>query len=193
MFANEADHIRRKAYPIREKWRDLRPEWRTADSPLKYVDWALEETITKYVNLLTLLDVSESMRVAEIGPGACFGLYLLKTLGVNAWGHDHEDRPLYRDCALAFDVSVLDWIVTPQSIPCPRVQLLYATQISWMNNWTADDGLRNVSAWLAGASRVLLFPNPQAFGGADPGDVWRPLAPVEVTMRHLGRGFLFTR
>jgi len=192
-----AANIREIAGPIRDKWRVARPEWRQTDSPLKYVDWAMHETIDKSADLCRLLSPPANSDAVEIGPGACFLAYMLQEYGCYVTGYDVPDRPLYRDTASALFVDVRDWTMRPGWVPeIVRADLIIATQISWLNDWTPADGQRLVEELLRGltpAGRVVLFPNPQAFGGADPGDVWQKLRPVHVHMRHLGRGFIFTR
>lgn len=187
-----ADHIREIAAPIREQWRALRPDWRTSDSPLKYVDWALEATITKAASLCRVLDLRVS-DVAEMGPGTCYLAYMLRASGCIVTGYDLPDRPLYRETAAALGVHVVDWQITQHSYPEPDANLIIATQISWLDDWPAHKGRELVTAWLRWARRIVLFPNPKAFGGTDPAKVWAPFQPVEVTMPAVGRGFFFTR
>jgi hypothetical protein len=191
-----AANIREIAKPIRDKWRAARPEWRQTDSPLKYVDWAMHETIDKSADLCRLL-APECLSVVELGPGACFLAYMLRQLGNRVRCYDVPDRPLYRDTAAALDVWVDDWTIEPgTALPLVYPDLIIGTQISWLNEFTPAEGQRFVGDLVRGLpphGRLVLFPNPQAFGGADPGDVWAPCRPVEVTMRHLGRGFIFTR
>ena len=194
-----ADRIREIAGPIRDKWRALRPEWRTTDSPLKYVDWAMEETIAKSAALAMVLHQEVGSQVVEFGPGACYLLAMMQKRGCGVLGYDIPDRPLYRDTAQALRVNhtVCDWIIAANHLPMPqRTDLIVATQISWMNDWTADDGRRAVGEWLKclkPGGRLALWPNPQAFGGADPGEVWSDFCPVELTMKHLGLGFVFAK
>ena len=192
-----AANIRDIAGPIRGRWRVERPEWRQTDSPLKYVDWAMHETIDKSADLLRLLSPPANGTVVEIGPGACFLAYMLREYGCNVTGYDVPDRPLYRETAAALNVDVRDWTMRPGVVPeIVRADLIVATQISWLNDWTPADGQRLVAELLRGltpSGRIVLFPNPQAFGDDDAAAVWEPCRPVLVHMRHLGRGFIFTR
>lgn len=191
-----ADECRRIAGPIRDKWRKLRPEWRTTDSPLKYVDWALEETIEKSANLCKVLGGARR-RVVEIGPGACFLAYMLKEMDNDVIGYDLPDRPLYRETAGALGITVVDYTITPHNFPEPDADMIVATQISWLNDWPPYMGIEMIDTWLRECispdGLIVLFPNPQAFGGLDPALVWECFRPAELRERHLGRGFIFTR
>lgn len=191
-----ADRIREIAAPIRDKWRVERPSWRWTDSPLKYVDWAMEETIAKSANLCRLLHPHTGSQVVELGPGACYLAYMLRRYGCTVMGYDLPDRPLYRDTAEALGVEVEDWTITPDCFPRPYADLIVATQISWLDNWTVAQGQHLISELLTGLSeygRIVLFPNPKAFKTTDALYVWQDFRPVTVQMDHLGRGFIFTR
>jgi SAM-dependent methyltransferase len=192
-----ADRIREIAGPIRDRWRALRPEWRTTDSPLKYVDWAMEETIAKSTALAMVLHQEPFSWVAELGPGAGYLLATLQDRKCRVVGYDLADRPLYRETAEALGVTVHDWVIAPDHLPTPAgSDLIVGTQISWLNAWTAEEGRNAVGEWLRclrPGGRLALWPNPQAFGGADPGEVWAAFRPVELTMKHLGRGFIFSK
>jgi hypothetical protein len=189
--------IRAMAPGVRDKWRAARPDWCNTDSPLKYVDWALDETIAKCRALCTVLHPQEGADVREFGPGACYLLAMLAACGCDAEGYDIPERPLYQDSATALKVRVWDYPITAYLRPSAwKADVVVATQISWMNDWTPEQARDVVSMWAVEANtggRIVLFPNPQAFGGQDPGAVWAALRPVELTMPLLGRGFIFTR
>jgi hypothetical protein len=186
------------ALPIRDKWRQMRPDWRDTDSPLKYVDWAMADTITKCRNLCTVLAPRAGDLVVELGPGACYLSYMLSRRGCTVKGYDLPERPLYRDCAAALGVDVEDCFITARNLPPfggPLLDMIIATQISWMNAWTKIEAHIAVTFWkhsLRGGGRLVLFPNPQAIGGCDHGAVFGPVGGVELTMPMLGRGFVFT-
>lgn len=197
--AEAADRIREIAAPLRDKWRAARPDWMTTDSPLKYVDWALEHTIEKSADLSRVLS-PRGLTVYELGAGACFLAYTLRECyGARVIAFDQPARPLYDESAAALGVEVIEWMIadgagTNPLWTLPRFDLLVATQISWMNTWTQAGGVAFVRSLMRHAApygRVVLFPNPGAFDRADAGAVFAPLRPVELTLRHLGRGFVF--
>ena len=193
-----ARDIAERMPPIRDKWRQIRTDWRTTDSPLKYVDWAQDDTIAKSAQLCALLKPAPGDRVAELGPGACYLSYMMMRCGCIVRGYDLPDRPLYRDCAAALGVYVEDCAITARNLPPfggPLVDMIVGTQISWMNDWAAVDARMAVAHWkcrLRDGGRLVLFPNPQAFGGCDHCEVFGPCWGLEFTMPLLGRGFAFT-
>lgn len=148
------------------------PHWQhPADSPLKYVDWALHDTISKSLILAQWLNPPLHSSVFEIGPGTGYLMYILKELwGCEVHGCDTANTPLYH---AMWERLGLDRSVKTEHI-CPfhnilslnrRYDYLVATQISWMDKWSSK-ALNSFLADCAGhVDKLVLFPNPGAFCG----------------------------
>ena len=191
-------NIREHAEVIRLKYEALKPEWKQSDSPLKYVSWAMEETILKSANLAKVLNMEAGQSVFEIGPGAGYLLYILQEdYGVWGYGCDVEDRPLYKDMHEALGIgNVQDERIYP-SAEIWTMNSLYdvivATQISAMDEWNQEDVdyfIRQCKGSLNHYGRVVLFPNPKAFKGRSIKDVFSRYDAGFVELEYLGRGVI---
>lgn len=160
------------AAELREKYSASHPEWLyPADSPLKYVDWALHDTISKSLILAEWLRPPRYSSIFEIGPGTGYLMYILKELHhCTVHGCDVPDRPLYRDMhkLLELEFAVMDEVVQPsygiRSLHGIHDYLI-ATQISWMDDWDKDDLDYFISTCNPCIGTFVLFPNPGAFHG----------------------------
>jgi len=190
-------NVQAAAGPIRERYTRERPEWLYADSPLKYVDdRAMPHTFAKAALLAERLGLPG--RAFEIGPGACYLLYILRD--VYRWqveGCDVPERTMYRDCAAALGItSVADWAVRPgERIGALRghYDAIVGTQVSWLNAHTDADAAAFVAdcrEHLTDYGVLLLYLNPQAFGGRDHAAALAPFHPRRMPLPFLGDGFI---
>lgn len=191
------DDLRRIAELLAAKYRASHPHWLREDSPLKYVSWALEETLAKSAALAKLLQPPAGSRVFEFGPGAGFLLHTLATdYGCRVSGCDVPNRPLYRDVHAALGITtVVDERITAQR-PIAALDGAYdyliATQISWMDIWTQADVdffLADCFRHLADGGQIVLFPNPKAFQGLCIDAIFRS-HPAYVQLPYLNRGVI---
>lgn len=186
------------ARELAAKYRQSHPHWVGCDSPLKYVDWALDETLTKCQILAGMLSPPRGSRVFEFGPGTGYLLYILRTAyGCDVAGCDVPDRPLYREAQERLGITT---VVDEPVVPRRRVaalsgvyDYLIATQISWMDAWHEDDlafFLLDCQTRLALRGRLVLFFNPQAFQGRDMSHVLQGCHPQHVNLPWLGQGVI---
>lgn len=153
------------------EWSERRPEWLLHDSPLKYVDphRALFETIQKSFLLRHfIMKHWRPVSVAELGPGACYLGFMLSSAGVYWTGYDLPGREMYDSLASAFGLYVVDLEITPDSQLNDQYDVIVATQISYMNDWTEPafiDWLNRTRETLNESGNILLWPNPQALEG----------------------------
>ena len=166
--------IRNHAKVIKEKYANV-PDWQTTDSPLKYVDWALEDTINKSFLLAEYLSPKPGSVIYELGPGTGYLMYILREIyGCRVFGCDKPDTPLYRDMHAALGIdTVEEWTIDhrgarffPYSslLSCPYDYII-ATQISFMDDWSPLDHLRFTNqcvSFLKIKGQLILFPNPKA-------------------------------
>lgn len=193
--------MREAAETVRKRYVVLRPDWLTEDSPLKYVDWAREETISKSAALAAALQPAAGARVFEIGPGTGYLLFVLRELyGCRIAGCDVQERPLYRE------MHQLLGITTVTDRPICRGQhtrvfrglydLIIGTQISWMDDWRRADldlFLEECFLYLEQHGRVVLFPNPKALGGVGLAEAFGRYRPQYLQLPYLGQGVILRR
>lgn len=195
------DNIREQAKAIRLKYEALMPEWMTTDSPLKYVSWAMEQAISKSLNLAKVLNMQAGQSVFEIGPGAGYLLHILdEDYLVRCYGCDIEDRPLYKDMHKVLGIeNVRDERVYPSAeiwTMNGKYDIIVATQISAMDEWKQDDVdyfIRQCNGALNQYGRIVLFPNPKAFKGKPIDDVFKSYRPAFITLPYLGNGVIINK
>lgn len=205
-----AKTIRDYAKQVREKYRASRPDWHyPVDSPLKYVDWAMEETIQKSINLASYLFSSlgqENRDVFEFGPGTGYLMYILRECyRCDVYGCDVPDRPLYKDMHTALQITTVEDepVVSGQVVMTLHgmYDLIVATQISFMDDWSVGGGLarflKQCFDHLDRQGRIVLFPNPKAMGGMNlpavmkavgTGTWLKPFSCNYLRLEHLGTG-----
>jgi SAM-dependent methyltransferase len=154
---------------VRDEFRRSHPWYQDCDSPLKYVDWALNETVKKSWLLAYSLSPPVGARVFEFGPGAGYLLHFLREAGCDVSGCDVPDRPLYRRIheLLGINTVVDETIQARRPIESLQGQYDYliGTQISWMDAWSFADVqafLQDCYSHLTMTGRIVLFPNPKA-------------------------------
>ena len=188
--------IKQEASFLCQKYEASNPEWKQTDSPLKYVSWAMDETIAKSLNLAMVLNVQPGSRVFEIGPGAGYLLYILQeAYGAVVYGCDVADRPLYKDMHKALGISGIadEKVMAYQIVPFfhKNYNLIVATQIACMDDWdqgAVDFFINNCMAFLSVTGRIVLFPNPKAFKGRPIDDVFKQYQLGRMKLPWLGEG-----
>jgi len=190
--------VQEAARPVYERWSKERPEWMVTDSPLKYVDpaRALEHTFAKYV-ILAQATIGAYPDVFEIGPGCA---YLGELCSSNGWAYDGCDKPyqgLYADIQSRLGIAGVRACEVRRGEPVyamkGRYSRIVGVQISWMNDWTADDlrfFVADCRAHLYKRGQIVMFPNPQAFNGADPVPLFAAHGAETINLPLLGRGFI---
>jgi len=186
------------ARELSAKYRQSHPHWIGCDSPLKYVDWALDETLTKCQLLAAFLSPPHGSRVFEFGPGTGYLLYLLKTAyGCDVAGCDLADRPLYREVQQRLGITTVvdEPVVARRPVAALRgpYDYLIATQISWMDTWGQDDldfFLLDCRSRLSPQGRIVLFPNPQSYGKRLMYDLFADYRPQYVRLPWLNQGVI---
>lgn len=188
--------LRDCADKLKRQYSVSHPEWAfPVDSPLKYVDWVLCETIHKSLLLAEAMDPDDGDTVFEIGPGTGYLMFILRELyDCDVYGCDIPDRPLYKDMHKLLDITtVRDCSVGDAFLDLGTVyDYIVGTQISWMDNWNAK-GLGEF-LWYCGHhlkvnGTLWLFPNPKALHGN------HHLFPNtdSVVLPHLGTGYIYRR
>ena len=173
---NEFFPLRKEIAVAREvaaEFRRSHPHWVGCDSPLKYVDWALPETLVKCDLLLEALSPPIGSRVFEFGPGAGYLLYQLRTrYRCEVAGCDIAERPLYKAVQSRLGIAgVVDEPVVARKLVASLrgpYDYLIATQVSWMDAWDQGDldfFLTDCRCHLAPYGSLVLFLNPKACRG----------------------------
>lgn len=167
--------IRDAALQTKDLFGSSHPEWQyPTDSPLKYVDWALEDTIEKswYLAATILRNATVPFpTVFECGPGTGYLLAILQELGCAVSGCDIPDCPLYRYVHGLLGINTVAYEkIRPSNIirncPAPAPDVIVATQISFMDDWNLqalEFFIRQFNLRPGGS--IYLFPNPKACRG----------------------------
>ena len=165
--------IRHVACTIKDKYKDTPGYAYPADSPLKYVDWVLEDTMAKSMEIADFIDPPFGYEIYEIGPGTGYLLAYLKFLyGCNVCGCD-VPCDLYSEARLHLQVPVD--MVPPHLAISPHYLMadscydyIIATQVSWMDNWCTSQYLEFVQYCfdhLNPGGKLVLSLNPKAVRG----------------------------
>ena len=190
--------LRIMAAGIAAKYRASHPHWIGVDSPLKYVDWAFQETVRKSLILVQELRPKIGGRLFEFGPGTGYFLHFCQQyFDCDVSGCDVPERPLYKEMQAALGITtVVDETICPRHKVAAldgKYDLLVGTQISWMDSWDAGDldyFLADAFEHLHAGGRIVLFPNPAAFRGADPAAMFADYRPQYVRLPWLNQGVI---
>lgn len=195
-----ANRIRIHAAAILPELEAEYPEWLyPADSPLKYISWALEETVEKsYYLANTVLNPFTSVpraTVAELGPGTGYLMAFIREMGHDVLGFQPAQihRHPYSLMNAFLGNTIVHWGCTPAhpfpEFGCNRIMefnYIVATQVCWMDNWSPADYLlflSNCQRALTDSGHVILSLNPKAVGGHP----IRNLCCSSTEIKHLGK------